>query len=41
LGLATPSEYLMIIFAGLMIGIAIIMLRKKDNFKITRLEIIH
>jgi uncharacterized membrane protein YfcA len=35
LGLATPSEYLMIIFAGLMIGIAIIMLRKKDNFKIT------
>lgn len=35
LGLATPSEYLMIIFAGLMACIAIIMFRKKDNFKIT------
>jgi uncharacterized protein len=33
LGLATPSEYLMMIFAGLMICIAIIMLRNKDNSK--------
>jgi|ETNmetMinimDraft_8_1059916.scaffolds.fasta_scaffold01494_5 uncharacterized membrane protein YfcA len=33
LGLATPSDYLMVIFAGLMISIAIIMLKKKNNFK--------